>query len=54
MKLKLALAMSLLASPIWAADLGGVTLKVGSARPRRRWNTSIRPPGRSWGLTSMW
>ena len=30
MKLKLALAMSLLASPIWAADLGGVTLKVGS------------------------
>ena len=30
MNLKLALAFSLLTSPLWAADLGGITVKVGS------------------------
>ena len=36
-KLQLALALSLMAAPVMAADLGGVTLKVGSARPLHLW-----------------
>lgn len=54
MNLELALALGLLASPIRAADLGAVTLKVGSDTTSPPMEYIDETSGQSSALTSMW